>query len=171
MKSFLLCLLFPTSVFAQEYTNTLVDKPNGWYVVGGNSRAADVFELGAMTHNGDITLVRSVLYLTRSEDLGYGNTDYVVSANEFDCRTTGRYRVISEQYFAEDTPDPLFESGPDQWRQDTDPKTVGVRLWSVVCGNVRDESVFPVVTYVGKTAYSHTDVLNKVRQQARAAGY
>lgn len=145
--------------------------PDKWYVVGGNERAADVFELGAMKRNGDIVTVRSVLYLTKSEDIGHGPMDYVVTNNDFDCHVPGRYRVTSEQYFASDTPDPLFESQRNDWTRDTHPTSVGVRLWKVVCENLRDEGVFLVQNYVGKKAYTHMDVLNTVRQQARDAGY
>lgn len=172
MKPFLFFLLLvPALACAQEYTDTTVAKPDNWYVVGGNERAADVFELGAMKRNGDIVTVRSVLYLTKSEDIGHGPMDYVITRNDFDCHVPGRYRVTSEQYFVSDTPDPLFESLRNDWTRDTSSTSVGMRLWNVVCGNLRDEGVFSVQHYVGKEAYTHTDVLSIVRQQARDAGY
>lgn len=172
MKSLIMSLLLlPTLAGAQDYTNTNIENPDQWYVVGGNSRAADVFELGAMTRTGQIVGVRSVLYLTRPGNIGQGDADYVVTGNEFDCHTPGRYRILSEQHFAVDTPDPLLETNYSQWHQDTQPNSVGLRLWKVVCANLRDDSVFLVRDYVGKNTYTHSDVLKKVRQQARDAGY
>lgn len=172
MKPLLLSLLLtPSFAFAQDYSDLNVPNPQAWYLIGGNSRAADVFELGAMRKNGDSVSVRSVLYLTKPEDLGHGAVDYVLTNNEFDCRVQGRYRVTSEQYFAHDTPDPLFETQRNDWNSETRSTSVGMRLWNVVCGNLRDESVFLVGDFVNKTTYTHTDVLNKVRKQARAAGY
>lgn len=172
MKPLLLSLLLaPALASAQDYTDTQVANPGGWYLVGGNSRAADVFELGHMQTTGDIVSVRSVLYLTKAEDIGYGPMDYLLTTNEFDCRLNGRYRVTSEQYFAQDTPDPLFETHRNDWKRETNPTSVGMRLWNVVCGNLRDNSVFLVQDFVGKQNYTHTDVLKTVRKQARDAGY
>ncbi len=172
MKPLLLSLLLvPSLVSAQDFTSSTVDNPQSWYLVGGNGRAADVFELGAMSRNGDIVAVRSVLYLTKPEDVGHGPTDYVITRNDFDCHLPGRYRVTSEQYFASDTPDPLFETSRTDWTRDTKPTSVGMRLWNVVCGNLRDEGVFLVQEYVGKKTYTHADVLKTVRKQARDAGY
>jgi len=65
----------------------------------------------------------------------------------------------------------LLETNYSQWHRDTQPNSVGLRLWNVVCGNLRDDSVFLVRDYVGKNTYTHSDVLKKVRQQARDAGY
>lgn len=172
MKQLLLSLLLaPVLASAQDYTDTTVANPGGWYMVGGNSRAADVFELGAMKRTGDIIAVRSVLYLTKSDNIGYGPMDYVITNNDFDCHLPGRYRVTAEQYFASGAADPLFESRRNDWMRDHDPTSVGMRLWNIVCGNLRDDKVFLVRDYVGKNTYTHSDVLNKVRQQARDAGY
>lgn len=169
MKHLLLSmLLLPSLVHAQA--NTVVN-PQSWYLVGGNGRAADVFELGNLPTGGDIVSVRSVLYLTKTEYVEHHPVDYVLTTNEFDCRLSGRYRVTSERYFSEHTPDPLFETSQTDWKRDTNPTSVGIRLWNVVCGNLRDNSVFLITDFVNKNKYTHSDVLKKVHEQAQNAGY